>query len=312
MVHVVTTITGSYPPIVDEEGKPASVKDSIRRAVDDQIAAGLDLLTDGQIRADIVSLFARHIPGFEGDQLPYSVADRITPAPKPITVDDHLFAKSLAPGRPFKAHITGPTIMAQTATVDLNRSPYQSNRDPSLILDIARALAQEARAVRGQGGARYIQIDEPSLGFGADLEVALQAVDLIAAEVEYPILHICGDVRHILKSVLDMEHVKAISIEGKYLRQMAWLEKEVLAEHGKQIGYGCIRVDTSQERSVATIQRDIAYAVQRLGAESIWAVHPECGLRQRTRDVALDKVTRMVEATRNLEKIQQERYATAN
>jgi len=307
VTHILTTITGSYPPLVDEAGQPAAVEDSIRRALNDEIEAGLDLLTDGQIRADIVSLFAPYIPGFESDRLPYNVTGKILPAEEAITLNDYLFAKSVVPDREFKAHVTGPTIIAESSVVDPEKTPYVSNRDPAFIMDIARALAQEARALRERGEVRYVQIDEPSLGFGVDLEVGLQAVDLIAAEIEYPILHICGDVRHIMANVLDMKHVKAFSIEGKYLREMPWLDREELAERAKQIGYGCVRVDTSQERSVSAIQRDIAYAVERLGAENIWAVHPECGLRQRPRDVAFEKMSRMVQATRHAEQMQQVR-----
>ena len=148
-----TSTTGSWPPTYDPdktirhlpvEEQDRIVHESIERAIHDQIELGIDVLVDGQVRDDIVSLFAFKLPGYEGGTLPYRAVDRVRPADEPITVQDYLYAKRLAGDRPLKAHITGPMTLARATLVDAE-SPYQSRNDPNLVLDLARALGQEAR-----------------------------------------------------------------------------------------------------------------------------------------------------------------------
>ncbi|HLY32463.1 MAG TPA: hypothetical protein VKQ36_15670, partial [Ktedonobacterales bacterium] len=55
---LLTTVVGSYPT----DGLPP--RRAIQRAVEDQIAAGIDLISDGQVRGDMIAIFARAIPGF--------------------------------------------------------------------------------------------------------------------------------------------------------------------------------------------------------------------------------------------------------
>ena len=97
------------------------------------------------MRDDIVSLYSRQLPGFQGCALPCEIVGRIRPAEKAITLDDYLYAKQLAGGRPLKAHVTGPLTLARNSRVDPT-SPYSSRNDPKLVLDLADAIGQEARA----------------------------------------------------------------------------------------------------------------------------------------------------------------------
>ena len=61
-IPLLTTAVGSYPP------GDLAPKRAVQRAVEDQIAAGIDLISDGQVRTDIISLFAAGIPGFQQAQ----------------------------------------------------------------------------------------------------------------------------------------------------------------------------------------------------------------------------------------------------
>src|SRR2546422_227637 len=54
---LVTTVAGSYPV----DGLPP--RRAIQRAVEDQLVAGIDVISDGQARGDMISVFARAIPG---------------------------------------------------------------------------------------------------------------------------------------------------------------------------------------------------------------------------------------------------------
>lgn len=306
-----TSTTGSWPPVYDPDRSIRTwppdeqehlVKKSIGRAIQDQIDLGIDILVDGQVRDDIVSLFATKLPGFAGKTMPYRVVNYIHPAEAPITVQDYLYAKSLAGDRPLKAHLTGPISLARASYVDAD-SPYRDRNDKELVFDIAKALGQEARNLV-EAGAEIIQIDEPALTDGVDLEVAREAIRLIVdiGEIPFPAMHICKNITKILGTVIIEFPVKMISLEGEWLRQkeLAHVNAAFLSQHDKQIGLGCISVrDYSIER-LSTVQNFLDLMVNRLGEENIWAAMPNCGLRPMPHGKALQKLKIMVNAAKSL------------
>src|SRR5215208_2421089 len=105
-MEIIATTTGSYPPLPGD----ISFESSIERAVSDQVKAGLDLLSDGQVRSDIAGIFATKIPGIGKRAGRYPVDGKIEIPEKPITLDDYMLATKLARGIPVKAHLTGPTF----------------------------------------------------------------------------------------------------------------------------------------------------------------------------------------------------------
>jgi 5-methyltetrahydropteroyltriglutamate--homocysteine methyltransferase len=306
-----TCLTGSYPPTYDPE-KPIRalpldeqdriVHESITRAIHDQIGLGIDILVDGQARDDIVSVFASKLPGYAGPSLPYRAVARIRPSELPITVEDYRYAKELAGNRLLKAHITGPMTMARATLVQAD-SPYASRNDPRLIRDLAEALGQEARLLV-QGGAEAVQIDEPVLADGVDLEIAFEAMRTIVdiGQIPLPALHACGNVTRILDSILTQSPARIVSIEGAWLRndELAHVNYAYLSDCGKLIGLGCIQVGDYKIEKLARVQNFLDEMVVRLGEENIWAAMPNCGLRLVPYDVAQAKLRVMVDAVKSL------------
>lgn len=305
-----TSTTGSWPPTYDPnktirtlsiEEQERLVHQSIERAVNDQIELGIDILVDGQVRADIVSHFALNLPGYQGTTLPYYAAGHIRPSEIPITTPDFLYAKRLT-DKPLKAQITGPMTMARATQVSAE-SPYASRNDPKLVFDIAEALGQEARFLV-QAGAEIIQIDEPAFADGIDLTIAFEALKRIIeiGEIPIPALHICKNVTRILDDVLTLSPVKAVSIEGDWLRQdeLSHVNQDYLSRCGKQIGLGCIEVRNHSVERPTAVQNFLDLMVDRLGEEHIWAVMPDCGLRLIPHHIALNKLKVMVNAARSL------------
>jgi 5-methyltetrahydropteroyltriglutamate--homocysteine methyltransferase len=181
-----TSTTGSWRPIYDPDKgilhlsadeQERIIQKSIERAIHDQIELGIDVLVDGQVRGDIISLFAQRLPGYAGKTLPYRAIGPIHPSEEPITLKDYLYAKGLAGGRSLKAHITGPMSMARATLVDAE-SPYTGRNDPRLVHDLAEALGHEARFLV-EAGAQVVQIDEPALADGVDLNLAIEAMQQI-------------------------------------------------------------------------------------------------------------------------------------
>ena len=153
-----TTVVGSYPPV---EGRGLrSLLDrhrtALETAVADQLRAGVEIISDGQVRADMVSAFAAQLPGVREGR----VIGRIGPPAHAITVEDVRYARSKAPY--VKGILTGPTTLAHALHLDTH--VYRDKEE--LALDLAAVLAAEARALAG-AGVCMLQIDEPILSTGA-------------------------------------------------------------------------------------------------------------------------------------------------
>ena len=87
-MKLIATTTGSYPPIPN-----GSKEMSIRRAIQDQIEAGMDLLVDGDFRSNIDDVFSSISRGIQSQLGDYIIIDKVNLPNRPLTVDDYLFAK---------------------------------------------------------------------------------------------------------------------------------------------------------------------------------------------------------------------------
>jgi 5-methyltetrahydropteroyltriglutamate--homocysteine methyltransferase len=279
------------------------VRESIKQAVEDQIELGIDILVDGQVRDDIVFLFASKFPGYQEQIFPYHVVGRIQPAEEPITVQDYLYAKELAGDRPVKAHLTGPMVMERVTAVGTD-SDYAGKHDPQLVLDIAKALGQEARFLV-EAGAEVVQIDELILAEGGiDLDLAFAAMRHIIeiGEIPFPALHACGNITKILDEILTKSPVKMVSIEGGWLAhdELRHINREYLSRCGKQIGLGCIGTSDYTIDKLPRVKQFLQEMVERLGEDQIWAAMPDCGLRPVSREMVQKKIEVMVQAARSV------------
>ena len=297
-----TSTTGSYPPL--EEDTKIQIHEFIERAIRDQLELDLDILVDGQVRDDIVSLFAKAIPELSGDRLPYRVKDRIRPLERAITVQDYEYASKLIPGdsnKPLKAHVTGPMTIARSLFIET--PSYEGIEDKKLIFDLAEMIGQEAKYLV-QAGAKIVQIDEPVLAKGVDLNIAFEAMKIIVnkGEIPYPALHACGNVTGILEDVLQRFPVKMISMEGEWLksRELRHIQQSYLQDVDKVIGLGCIKVSNYQVERLLSVQNFLDQMISRLGEDRIWAAMPNCGLRAVPYDVAKEKLKVLVEAAHTI------------
>ena len=287
-----TTVVGSYPAGIRIQTEE-DVKKAIEIAVSDQEKAGISIISDGQVRADMIGIFALNLKGYKKDGARYKVVGRIEVPDKPATVADYIYARKLAKVK-VKGIITGPTTMAKSSVVEKG-SPYKSNSDPELIYDIAYAQAAEARAL-AQAGADIIQIDEPFFSVDADLEVGIRAVNIIAKNIETPAMHVCGDIRPIFKKLLET-NVNILDHEFAKSKNLDAMDKGLIESHGKIIGFGCVDTATSAVETVEQIEKTIRDGIEKIGKKNMW-IDPDCGMRMRTKDVAYQKLCNMVEAVR--------------
>ena len=281
--------------------------DATLLAIRDQERAGLDIITDGEIRRESYSnRFASALDGVDLDN-PGTALDRSghpNPVPRvtgPIRRRHAVEARDVAflranTDRKIKITVPGPFTMAQQAQNDF----YPSERE--LALDYAAAVKAEIADLFA-AGADYVQIDEPYMQARPDkarafgVEVLNAALDGAAGPTA---VHICFGYAAIiherpagysfLPELADC-HAHQVSIETA----QANLDTEVLESlRGKTIILGVIDLSTPEVESAQIVADRIARALPHVEAERV-IVAPDCGMKYLPRASAFGKMRAMVE-----------------
>ncbi len=285
-----TTVVGSYP--VTKGGGLRSLFDPLHAAVGtavaDQIAAGIDIISDGQVRGDMIQAFAAHLPGIKGQE----VIGKVQPAAGAITVADTRYALSKAPK--VKGIITGPSTLAHGLHIS---TPMYRNKE-ELALDLAAALIVEAKSLEAVG-VTLLQIDEPILSTGiADLLVGKQAVEMITSAIRIPTcMHVCGNLANVLDELLKY-NVNVLDFEfSKNPANLDILSRRDLG--GKMLGYGCVDSASEVVETAQEIRKRIEKGIATFDPK-ILLIDPDCGMRMRSRESAYWKLKNMVEAAKEV------------
>jgi len=216
-----TTVVGSYPQpdwLVDKEllssGKVPRARmaaiwrvpepfleqaqdDATIVAIRDMERAGIDVITDGEIRRESYS--NRFVTALDGiDQEPVVVTDLSgTERPVPhivgpirrtrgVEVRDMQFLRQNTE-KTAKMTLPGPFTMAKTA-----KDAFYDDED-SVVMDLAAAINEEAHALVA-AGADVIQLDEPWLRFDPDgaARIAVKAINRALDGITVPtVIHLC-------------------------------------------------------------------------------------------------------------------------
>ena len=313
-------LAGRFPPRVrarelwrvPEPWLASAQDDATLLAIRAQEAAGLNIVTDGEIRRESYSnRFATALEGVDIDH-PGTALDRSGhPNPVPrivgpvrrkhaVEVEDVRFLRAHT-DRPIKMTVPGPFTMAQQAQNDY----YPS--EEAAALDYAVAVNEEIRDLFA-AGADVVQVDEPYMQarpgkarqFG--LKALNRALDGITGTTA---VHICFGYAAIIHQrpsgysflpELAGCPIKQVSIETA----QAGLDCSVLATlAGKQVMVGCLDLnDPAIETPVTVVQR-IKRALAYIKPEQV-ILAPDCGMKYLPRDVAFGKLTAMVAAARQL------------
>lgn len=322
---MLTTVVGSYPPVSRPPsswgekissfvGNYDPLRPALERAVEDQVKAGVDLISDGQVREDMLGIFARAIPGMAVENRTPKILGKIRPVSYSIGASDLKLAlniaKKLSPQfksnlqilengkfqenvKGIKGIITGPTTLALSSRME---GFYDSEKKEEAIIDLAWALKKEAELLQNTG-AKVIQIDEPFLSTGVpDMKTAKKAVEIITRDLTQPVsMHVCGSVVEILDELLRFE-VDIIDCEfaGQPMNMEALNDVNL---RGKKIGLGCIDTKIDEVESRDQVAQIIRQGIDAVGLENLMA-DPDCGMRMRSRDAAFSKLKVMVEAVK--------------
>jgi 5-methyltetrahydropteroyltriglutamate--homocysteine methyltransferase len=302
-------------PLLEEAQNDATLL-----AIRAQEDAGLDIITDGEIRRESYSnRFATALEGIDLDN-PGVALDRSgheNPVPRivgrirrkhAVEVEDLLFLKRHT-NRKVKMTVPGPFTMAQQAQNDF----YPS--DEAAAMDYAAAVNEEIKDLLA-AGADVVQIDEPYMQARPEKarQYGLKAVNRALEGVRgNTALHICFGYAAIIHArptgysflpELSGCSCQQISIETAQSK----LDCSVLAQlEGKKIMVGCLDLsDLTVETPEVVVQR-IERALEFVKPENVMLA-PDCGMKYLPRDVAFGKLQAMVEAARRL----RARFASAS
>jgi 5-methyltetrahydropteroyltriglutamate--homocysteine methyltransferase len=331
-----TTIVGSFPQpdwLIDREklaGRfPPRVRarelwrippqylnqaqeDATLVAIRAQEEAGLDIVSDGEIRRESYSnRFATALDGVDLDN-PGTALDRSGhPNPVPrivgrirrrhaVEVEDLNFLRAHT-DRKIKITVPGPFTMLQQAQNDF----YASEEEAAM--DYADSVNAEIKDLFA-AGADVVQIDEPYMQarpekarqYGlAALNRALQGVQGTTA------VHICFGYAAIIHQrpsgysflpELAQCSCRQVSIETAQSK----LDCSVLQSlRGKQVMVGCIDLDDPQVETAQTVVQRIERALPYIEPQDV-ILAPDCGMKYLPRERAVGKLRAMVEAARML------------
>ena len=283
---------------------PAALRELEERATREWIQVqeqlGLDILVDGeQYRGDMVAYFAEHLAGFKTSELVRSYGNRYyrkpiivgkIRRPKPITVHWWQFAQRLTT-RPVKGMLTGPyTIM------DWSFNEYYPSRRAA-TLAIAQVIREEANALE-RAGAQYIQVDEPAISTRPEeMELAIEALGIVTKGLRAKTLtHICyGDFKTIGPKLSRLP-VDQIDLEFAN-RDFELLDFFRGRRFSKEIGLGVVDVHSHRIESRDEVMQNLRKALTVFKPEQIY-VDPDCGLKTRTPEEAVNKLRVVAEAAR--------------
>ncbi|MBI2266417.1 MAG: methionine synthase [Armatimonadetes bacterium] len=263
---------------------------------------GMDVLVDGEMyRGDMVAFFAERWQGFEMGGLVRSYGNRYYHKPiitgelhwtGPTTVNWWKFAQNQTQ-RPVKGMLTGPYTLMDWSFNEF----YGSRKDACMAL--ARELRKEVEAL-AHAGARIIQIDEPAISARPEeLTFAIEAMHHVTDGIEaYFITHICyGAFEYIYPELLKLP-VDNFDLEMSNSK-LDFLDHVKAYPFIKDLSFGVLDVHSHRIETVEEVRERLQKALAFLHKENVW-VDPDCGLKTRTVDEAIQKLRVLVAAAKEM------------
>jgi 5-methyltetrahydropteroyltriglutamate--homocysteine methyltransferase len=315
-------LAGRFPPRVRAKELWRVAPEHLAQAQDDatllaireQERAGLDIVTDGEMRRESYSnRFATALDGVDVDN-PGIALDRSghpNPVPRvagkvrrrhPVEVDDVKFLRANT-DRVIKITVPGPFTMSQQAQNDFYKD------EAELALDYAAAVNAEIKDLFA-AGADIVQIDEPYMqarpekarayglkAFNAALDGVTGATAVHICFGYAAVIHVRPEAYSFLPELANSP-IRQISIETA----QSGLDCAVLEKlPGKTIILGTLDLSDMTVETPETVAARIRRALKYVPAERV-VVAPDCGLKYLPRDVAFAKISAMVEGAKIVRK----------
>lgn len=317
-MNLILTNTGSYPRIGEtldkqllrrtiaawERGEKtaeelaAAERELTRAAIEEQVAAGLELVTDGQIHwYDPISHLAGKLDGVRIKGLlrffdtNFYFRQPVIEGPLArrdgMVVGEFGEARALSP-RPVKPVLTGPYTLAKFSIA--NHKPYRNLE--KLALAYAAALALEVEALV-HAGANIIQVDEPAiLKFPAECDILREAVKLLAdrkGAARMALYTYFGDAEPLFERFLELP-VDVIGLDFTYSPRL--VDVVASSDVEKALGLGLVDGRNTRREEPRVVARAIEKMLPGMRAAEAY-LNPSCGLEYLPRDRAFEKLKNM-------------------
>ncbi len=308
-------LLGSGPPRVrmKEVWRPSpdvleeAQDDAVLTALHDQDRAGIDIVSDGEVRREsYFNAFANALDGIDIDNpgvvpgrtgKPTTVPRVVGPIRRvaPVQARDVAYLRQHT-DKPIKVTIPGAFTMAKMALDEYYRDPE------ALIMAYADALKAEIADMKA-AGADVIQIDEPHMqAHPADAaRYGVKAINHVLAGVAGPtVVHVCFGYAYVVKdkpsgysflAEFDACVATAISIEAAEPK----LDPAIIERlPSKMIMFGALDLGSNEVETAATVAERLRGALRHIPPDRLIAA-PDCGMKYLPRDVAFGKLKALAE-----------------
>jgi 5-methyltetrahydropteroyltriglutamate--homocysteine methyltransferase len=277
--------------------------DATLLAIRDMERAGIDIITDGEIRRESYSnRFATALEGIDTETPGYVQArSGPTAVPRvvgkirrkgPVEVRDMEFLRANT-NRVAKITLPGPFTMSQQAANEFYKD------EEEMVMDYAVAVNEEARDLE-RAGADIIQLDEPWLRNDPEAakRVAVKAIDRALQGLEVPtIVHLCfgyaavvpGETKPVGYSFLPQladSTAQQISIEAAQPKLDLGVLKELA---GKKILLGVLDLNDPAAETPQAVAARIRAGLEFVPADKLVPA-PDCGMKYMPRSLAFAKL----------------------
>lgn len=272
------TVVGSFPRV----DKPLDM--AIKDVVDLQLKYGVDVISDGEQRANMIRYFEQ-VPGLSIGSRGLKVTEKIRPMDNP---DDFFKIKDYSTIRSYldgfgrqdvktKITLTGPVTLGMTSAMG-GLEGYSNLRDPRIYTDCADALLPIAERALDIGA--LLQIDEPGISARYEspkyLERLLSSLPDSAIDEGRVSLHVCGSVKQVYDELLALS-VNRYSFgfsRDREMKNMEVISRDSL-KGGKKLGVGFISNVAIEDTGTAL--KRLNSIAEIVGPDNIAYVHPDCG-----------------------------------
>ncbi len=286
--ELITTVVGSYPSQPEKNDlirsyyeKIDPFEESLKRAVEDQLECGIELISDGQTRAGMVELFAEGLSGYR-IKGKVELISEVSYNGKITLSDQELVKKIIPEGTGLKGIVTGPYTLVKSS----NNVYYDDEKEA--VMDTAESLHHEV--VDLAKICDVVQIDEPL--FSIDFpDHGREAVEKVVNVDEVPIaMHVCGDISDIISELVEFD---VDILDHEFTSSPILYEEFRDIDFPQRLGVGVVSTEPEVEK-VSVIEERIEKAYDLFGSETL--VDPDCGLRNLDVRTAKMKLKNMVKA----------------
>lgn len=304
-----------FPDRFGPDDRAEAVRDAVRLAVDDQLRAGIDLISDGEMRRVDFNLgFYDHLTGLEPlpqarrwgppahDQRDRYRAVAEVKAPRGLgVVEEYRLLREIT-GAPVKMPVPGPFTLAGCI------AGGEVYRDRRAVTEALLPIVNREMKDLVKTGVTFLQLDEPS--FACRPDAPEEFLDLIARTVEgvqaFVSMHMCfGNFRgravgrrsyRPLFPHLARAKVNQLALEFAS-REMAEVEllKEIPSPMG--VAVGLVDVKNTWVEPAELVAERLRVVLTQIEPERVH-VTPDCGFSQTARHVAAGKMAAMAEGVR--------------